>query len=235
MRLKNNIVSLVSATQCLFMSKINYHLQSLLEVEKFKNLDHKPSILLHACCAPCSSHTLRFLMQYFAVTILYDNSNVFPFKEYQIRRDEIEWFVSEFNKRENAEVKILFPPYEHDKFMKDLRPLALEKEGGARCLICYEKKIEEALRYGQEFGFDYATTTLTISRQKNSQIINAIALNSATKYPDIKYFFSDFKKNGGLDEVKAMKEEYQLYQQTYCGCEYSLRDRKMLEKNIQND
>lgn len=207
------------------MKKINYHIISLKEVEHFKTLDHKPTLLLHACCAPCSSHTLRFVTQYFDVTILYFNSNIYPLEEYSKRRDEIAWFVNEFNQRENSEVKILFTPYEHEEFMRDLRPLALEKEGGSRCEKCYEKRIEEALSYGEKHGFDYATTTLTISRQKNSQLINQIAQKLAEKYPRIKYFFSDFKKNGGLDEVKEMKKEYGLYQQEYCGCEYSLRDR----------
>jgi hypothetical protein len=212
------------------MNKINYHLISLEEVKKFVGLDHKPTLLLNACCAPCSSHTLRFVCQYFDVTILYDNSNVFPLSEFTIRRDEIEWFVSEFNKRENQDVKILFSDYDHDNFMHDLRPLASEKEGGKRCELCYEKKIEEALRYGQENGFDYATTTLTISRQKNSQLINQIASKVAQKYPKIKYFFSDFKKDGGLDEVQQMKRDYALYQQTYCGCEYSLAESKRRKK-----
>lgn len=207
------------------MDKINYHLLSLEEVKQFEGLEKKPTLLLNACCAPCSSHTLRFVCRFFDVTIYYDNSNVFPYKEFKIRRDEIEWFVSEFNKRENQDVKIVFPEYNHEEFMKDLRPFAMAKEGGERCHICYEKKIEEALKYGQEHGFDYATTTLTISRQKNSQVINEIAKKVAPKYPKIKYFYSDFKKDNGLLEVKEMKKEYNLYQQTYCGCEYSLRDR----------
>lgn len=219
-----SIVSLVSVTQCLFMNKINYHLLSLEEVKKFEGLSTKPRLILNACCAPCSSHTLRFVCRFFDVTIYYDNSNVFPLQEFNIRRDEIEWFVSEFNKRENQDVKIVFPEYNHEEFMKDLRPLAMAKEGGERCHLCYQKKIEEVLKYGQENGFDYATTTLTISRQKNSQIINEIAKNVAVNFPNIKYFYSDFKKNNGLLEVKQMKKEYELYQQTYCGCEYSLRD-----------
>ncbi len=217
------------------MSKINYHHIALKEVESFTSRDVRPRLLLHACCAPCSSHTLRFVTQYFDVTILYDNSNVFPREEYDKRRDEIEWFVNEFNHREKQDVKILFPKYNHDEFMKDLRPYAHAKEGGERCHICYQKKIEEALRYGQEYGFDYATTTLTISRQKNSQIINEIAKEIAPKYPNISYFYSDFKKDSGLLEVKQMKEEYQLYQQTYCGCEYSLRDRLRFDKQKENN
>lgn len=217
------------------MNKINYHLLSLEEVKHFKDLDHKPRLLLNACCAPCSSHTLRFLCQYFDVTILYDNSNVFPLEEFSIRRDEIAWFVTEFNKRENQDVKILFATYDHDAYMQDLRPLANEPEGGARCRICYEKKIEEVLKFGQANGFEYATTTLTVSRQKNSQIINQIAQNIAPKYPNIKYFYSDFKKNGGLDEVRLMKQAYALYQQTYCGCEYSLRDRAKRKKPYLDD
>lgn len=230
MQLRNNIGSLVSGTQCLFMKKINYHIASLKEVSRFKELGQRPSLLLHACCAPCSSHTLNFLCQFFDVTILYYNSNIFPLAEYTKRRDEIEWFVSEYNNRESKDVKILFPEYNHEEFMRDLRPLANEKERGPRCLLCYEKRVEEALRYGEKHGFDYATTTLTVSRQKDSQIINQIAQKIAVKYPKIKYFYSDFKKDGGLDKVKEMKARYNLYQQEYCGCEYSLRDRVLAGK-----
>lgn len=216
------------------MSKINYHLISLEEVAKFKTLDRKPTLLLNACCAPCSSHTLRFVCQFFDVTVFYDNSNIFPYQEFKIRRDEIAWFIQEFNQREKQDVKVIFAEYNHEKYMTDLRPFAAEREGGKRCEVCYEKKIEEVLKYGQEHGYDFASTTLTISRQKNSQLINQIAFKVAPKYPQINYFYSDFKKNGGLEEVRQMKQEYNLYQQTYCGCEYSLAESKT-RKNAQLD
>lgn len=211
------------------MQKINYYNVSLEEVEKFKTLDHKPRLALHACCAPCSSHTLEFVTQFFDVTIIYENSNVYPFKEFEIRRDEIAWFVEEFNKRNNKNVKIVFPEYNHEQYMSDLRPLGHQKEGGERCQMCYAKHIEEALKWGSENGFDYASTTLTISRQKNSQVINAIAKELEPKYPKIKYFYSDFKKKNGLGRVNELKKEYDLYQQEYCGCEYSYRDTVVLK------
>ena len=212
------------------MEKINYHNVSLAEAQKFKHLAQKPKLALHACCAPCSSHTLEFVTQFFDVTIVYENSNVYPEAEFLIRRNEIEWFVGEFNKRNNQHVKVVFLPYDHEAYMAPLRALAAEPEGGKRCRLCYAKHIEDALKWGSEHGFDYASTTLTISRQKNSQIINEVASELAPKYPNIKYFYSDFKKKGGLDRVQAMKAEYNLYQQQYCGCEYSYRDTVLKRK-----
>lgn len=206
------------------MEKINYYNVSLAEIETFKKAAIKPKLALHACCAPCSSHTLEFVTTFFDVTIVYENSNVYPEKEFLIRRNEIEWFVQEFNRRNNRDVKIVFLPYDHQGYMASLRHLASEKEGGKRCRLCYAKHIEDALKWGSEHGFNYASTTLTISRQKNSQVINEVAKELAPKYPNIKYFYSDFKKKGGLDRVQALKKEYALYQQEYCGCEYSYRD-----------
>lgn len=220
------------------MEKINYYNVSLEEINTFKSREKKPTLALHACCAPCSSHTLEFVTQFFDVTIVYENSNVYPEKEFMIRRNEVEWFVGEFNKRNNRDVKVVFLPYDHENYMRDLRHLAADKEGGERCKICYAKHIEDALKYGSEHGFDYASTTLTISRQKNSQVINEVAKDVAKKYPNIKYFYSDFKKKGGQARVQELKKEYNLYQQQYCGCEYSYRDTilaRKAQKNTENE
>lgn len=203
------------------MEKINYYNVSLEEINNFQKLGRKPTLALHACCAPCSSHTLEFLTKYFAVTIVYENSNVYPETEFLKRRNEIEYFISEFNNRNATDVKIVFLPYDHEGYMAELRKFANEPEGGERCKLCYAKHIEDALAYGTAHNFDYASTTLTISRQKNSQVINEVARGVSAKFPKIKYFYSDFKKKGGLMRVQEMKEEYGLYQQLYCGCEYS--------------
>jgi len=213
------------------MDKINYYNVSIAEINSFKDKGLRPKLALHACCAPCSSHTLEFLTPFFAVTIVYQNSNIYPEAEFKKRRDEVERFVQEFNIKNNQDVKVVFLPYDHEAFMKELRVFASEKEGGKRCHLCYEKRIEEALKHGSENGFDYATTTLTISRQKNSQVINAIAKKIAPRYPNIKYFYSDFKKKAGLLRVREMKKEYNLYQQEYCGCEYSYRDTVLARNN----
>ncbi|HZJ89079.1 MAG TPA: epoxyqueuosine reductase QueH [Bacilli bacterium] len=203
------------------MEKINYYNVSLAEIAKFKELGRRPTLALHACCAPCSSHTLEFLTTYFDITIVYENSNVYPEAEFTKRRDEIEYFIEEFNKRNETNVKIVFLPYDHEGYMADLRKFADEPEGGERCRLCYAKHIEDALIYATENGFDYASTTLTISRQKNSQVINQVAKEVSKNFSKVKYFYSDFKKKGGLMRVQEMKEEYGLYQQLYCGCEYS--------------
>jgi len=216
------------------MEKINYYNVAIEEINKFKDLGRRPTLALHTCCAPCSSHALEFLTPFFDVTIAYENSNIYPEAEFNKRRDEIKWFVSEFNRRNNKDVKIVFFPYDHEGYMKELRKYAAEPEGGKRCHLCYARHIEEILKYGSENGFDYASTTLTISRQKNSQVINEIAKEIAPRFPNIKYFYSDFKKKAGLMRVREMKEEYGLYQQQYCGCEYSYRD-TILRKKDQKD
>ncbi|OQC10327.1 MAG: hypothetical protein BWX74_00675 [Tenericutes bacterium ADurb.Bin087] len=219
------------------MDKINYYNVAIEEINKFKDKGLRPKLALHACCAPCSSHTLEFLTPFFEVTIVYQNSNIYPEAEFIKRRDEIERFVREFNINNKQDVKVIFLPYNHESFMAELRALAAEPEGGKRCHACYRKRIEAALKHGSENGFEYATTTLTISRQKNSQVINEIAKEIAPYYPTIKYFYSDFKKKAGLLRVREMKEEYNLYQQEYCGCEYSFRDtvlRNKMKKDNEN-
>lgn len=220
-----NIDSFPLEMQCIFMKKINYAVEAQKIIDEVKESGKRPTLLLHACCAPCSTHTLNVLVPYFDVTIYYANSNLFPSSEYQKRRDEIDEFVKEYNKRNNTDIKIVFPTYNHELYMSDLRELANEKEGGKRCERCYKKRLEESFIYASENHFDFVTTTLTISSKKNSQVINEIAKDLQTRYPNVRYFFSDFKKNNADVDVKKMSQEYGLYKQNYCGCEYSIRDK----------
>jgi predicted adenine nucleotide alpha hydrolase (AANH) superfamily ATPase len=223
MQLRRDIASFHLAMQCLFMDKINYDLIMKKEIEEVKKLPKKPKLLLHVCCAPCSTHTFNVLTPYFEVTIYYANSNIFPESEYNRRKEELIRFVSEYNEENNTNIEMIFPPYEHNEFMSELRQFALEKEGGKRCFLCYEKRINETLKYASENGYDYVTTSLTISSHKNSQIINEIAKNLSKNYPSVKYLYSDFKKNNANLVIKKMSEEHHLYKQNYCGCEYSIR------------
>lgn len=206
------------------IDKINYQILAEEEVAKFG--DQKPKLLLHACCGPCSCYPLTFLCRYFDVTIYYANSNIYPSEEYTRRRDELKFALFKIEEEFGFHVELIIPPYDHEKYMEDLRPLANEPERGARCLLCYEKRMEESYAYAESHGFDYFTTVMTISRQKSSQVMNEIGKKLEAKHPGTKYFYSDFKKKNGILIGKEMRERYGLYNQRYCGCEYSLASRE---------
>ena len=208
--------------------KINYHDVAVAEIESFG--DKRPTLLLHACCGPCSCYPLTFLCPHFDVTIYYANSNIYPTEEYTRRRDELAHALSLFEKETGFHVNLVIPPYDHEEYMKDLRPYADDPERGRRCLLCYEKRMEESYGYAEAHGFDYFTTVMTISRQKSSLAMNEIGKKLQEKHPGTKYFFSDFKKKNGILKGKEMRERYGLYNQLYCGCEYSLASREAYDR-----
>lgn len=199
--------------------KINYYLKSLEEIKRIE--DTKPSILLHACCGPCLTYPLKFLSEYFNVTVMYNNSNIFPREEYERRRQEMLKFLDYFYRDYGIKINVIDVEYNNEEYNLDLEPYKDEPEGLNRCKLCYEKRMDYAYRYANDNGFDYFTTVMTISRQKNSQILNSIGEKLQEKYPKTKYFFSDFKKNKGIDIAREMRIYYDMYQQLYCGCKYT--------------
>lgn len=216
------IVSLVLEIQCLFMDKkINYYQKSLKILENLGDLDKKPRLLLHACCGPCSTFPLTFLCPHFDVTIYFNNSNIYPESEYSRRLEELKKFLEFFKRDYGFDVKLIATKYDNDEYNKDLEPYKNQPEGMTRCFICYEKRMDGAYKFASENGFDYFTTVMTISRQKNSQKLNEIGEKLSEKYPNVKYFYSDFKKNRGIDIAREMRINYDLYQQLYCGCKYT--------------
>ena len=209
-------------TQCSFMDKkINYYLQSEKELAVVDSLSKKPSLLLHACCGPCSTFPLTYLCPHFNVTIMFNNSNIYPESEYIRRLEELKKFLGYFKRDYGYEVKLVVKEYDNDKYNIDLEPYKDQPEGMTRCFICYEKRMDDAYKYANDNGFDYFTTVMTISRQKNSQVLNEIGEKLSKKYPNVKYFHSDFKKNKGIDMARDMRIKYDLYQQLYCGCKYT--------------
>jgi|BioPla2DNA2_1021312.scaffolds.fasta_scaffold06759_2 predicted adenine nucleotide alpha hydrolase (AANH) superfamily ATPase len=206
--------------------KINYDLVAQKEMERFKQEGKRPTLALHVCCAPCSSYSLLMLTNTFDVTVIYTNSNIYPQDEFNKRAKEAERFIELFNKEHNQNVNFILAPYEHDAFMEELKPYKDEIEGGARCVLCYKKRLIEAFEFAKVHNIEYVTTTLTISPHKNSEIINKIGETLEKQYYPIRYFYSDFKKRNGNLIAKRFKEKYNLYQQNYCGCEYSIRDEK---------
>jgi len=201
--------------------KINYYQKSLKILENLGDLGKKPRLLLHACCGPCSTFPLTFLCPHFDVTIYFNNSNIYPESEYSRRLEELKKFLEYFKRDYGFDVKLIVTKYANDEYNKDLEPYKNQPEGMTRCFICYEKRMDDAYKFASENGFDYFTTVMTISRQKNSQKLNEIGEKLSKKYPNVKYFYSDFKKNRGIDIAREMRINYDLYQQLYCGCKYT--------------
>ncbi len=187
----------------------------------YKNIDknNKPKLLLHACCGPCTSGVFEQLYPYFNITILYYNPNTYPFDEYILRYKQLEIL------KNYLDFDMIFMDYNDKEFYDEIKGLELEKEGGKRCEVCYKIRMNKTAKIASEKGFDYFTTTLSVSPYKNATKLNEIGEEMEKKY-NIKYIYSDFKKNEGYKNSIINSKEYGLYRQDYCGCEYSLRDRK---------
>lgn len=205
--------------------KINYQLvldKTLAKIEKENELTHQPPrLLLHSCCGPCSSYVLEYLARYFRVTVLYYNPNIHPQEEYEKRLENQKKIIREMPFR--YPVDLMPVRYDPETYFKVTKGMEEEREGGKRCRECFMLRMEEACKAAKEHGFDYFTTTLSVSRHKNAQVLNAIGKELEEKY-DMKYLYADFKKRGGGDRSSLLAEAYGLYQQHYCGCVFSLHD-----------
>lgn len=198
---------------------MNYNLLMKEEIKKLNG--NVKTLLLHACCAPCSSTVIENLSNYFKITILYYNPNITDEAEYQKRLDEIHSFISKFKTK--YKVNIIDGRYDTSEFFKMSEGLEEEKERGKRCYKCYNLRMEETAKVASKLGFDYFTTTLSLSPYKNSNWINEIGASLDKKY-NCKYLYSDFKKENGYKRSIELSSEYNLYRQNYCGCIYSKRD-----------
>ena len=193
----------------------------------------KPSLLLHACCAPCSSYVIEYLSRYFAITIYYYNPNIHPAQEYGRRRDELLDFLPRFlaSTGTTPGIQVIEGRYDPEDFyratgVREEPELQTEAEKGERCRRCYEFRMKAASQYAREHAFDWFTTTLSISPFKDAGKINAIGRaleqegeDSAGGAP--RFLPSDFKKKGGFKRSLELSAEYGLYRQDYCGCAYS--------------
>ena len=207
-------------------SKKNYQELAKEEIKRFEEEGKRPSLLLQVCCGPCSCYLLTFLCPHFDVTIYYSNSNIYPPSEFTKREGEVEKLIANLKRDYGFDIGLVVAPYDNEAYNKILEPYAESKECGPRCKVCYETRMREAYDYADANGFDYFCTVMTISRQKSSQILNAIGkLLEEEKSHKAKYFYSDFKKEDGVNKGKAIREEYGLYNQDYCGCIYSFNER----------
>ncbi|MGN1416268.1 MAG: epoxyqueuosine reductase QueH, partial [Oscillospiraceae bacterium] len=189
--------------------------------------DDKPTLLLHSCCAPCSSYVLEYLSPYFRITVLYYNPNIFPEEEYNHRINEEKRFIKEFSENNGLpEGYISFAEigWESEKFYDAVKGYEHIPEGGERCFRCYRLRLEAAAEYAKEHDFDYFTTTLTISPMKNAEKLNEIGEELSGTY-NVKFLPSDFKKKGGFLRSTELSREYGLYRQDYCGCVFSKNER----------
>lgn len=185
-----------------------------------------PTLLLHSCCAPCSSYVLEYLSKYFEITVFYYNPNIYPASEFEYRLEEQQRFIREFLEKNSSANSIHFMEgkYENDRFYEVVKGLENEPERGLRCTECFKLRLGESAKVAAKGEFDYYTTTLSISPHKDAELLNTLGSEIGEKY-GVKYLYSDFKKKGGFLRSTKLSEEYGMYRQDYCGCVYSYRVR----------
>lgn len=198
------------------MNKINYQKETDSVIESLNGT--VPTLLLHSCCAPCSSYTLEYLSRYFSITVFYFNPNISPKAEFDKRFAEQKRLI-EALPAENK-ISLICGDYNYDEFLNIARGYESVPEGGERCFRCYRMRLEKTAELAKQKGFDYFCTTLSISPLKNSQKINEIGFDVAEKY-GVKWLPSDFKKREGYKRSIELSKEYDLYRQNFCGCVFS--------------
>lgn len=198
-------------------------------IAKNQTEGHIPNLLLHSCCAPCSTHVIDTLSPYFNITIFYYNPNIEPLSEYEKRKAEEIRFINEYPAQNK--LTIIDCDYDNDLYHQTIKGLEDVKEGGARCFKCYYLRMLTTAIKAQELNYDYFATTLTVSPLKNSQKINELGSLIEEKYK-IPYLYADFKKKDGYLHSIKMSQQYHLYRQDYCGCIYSKQER-LAKKNTE--
>ncbi len=192
--------------------------------ELLKSIAKPQRLLLHCCCAPCSSYVLEYLSEFFEITCFFYNPNISPQEEYNKRALELERLISA--QPHKYPVSLFVEKYNSEKFFAAVKGLEKIKEGGERCFKCYRLRLEAAAKYAKEYNFDYFCSTLSISPLKNAQKLNEIGEELSEKYK-IPHLPNDFKKKGGYKRSVELSAEYDLYRQKYCGCVFSKQERDL--------
>lgn len=200
--------------------KQNYQLILDKTIETECSGGRRPTLLLHACCAPCSSYVLEYLSQHFDITIFFYNPNISPKEEHDFRYAELVRLVGEMGL--SLRVKVIEGAYEPERFYSLSKGLEELPEGGTRCAKCYDLRLSETAKLAAEGKYDFFTTTLSISPYKNAEWLNSIGVRLGEKY-GVRYLVSDFKKKNGYKRSCELSEKYGLYRQNFCGCEFSKR------------
>ncbi len=201
----------------------NYQLELEKRLATLNREGVVPTLLLHSCCAPCSSYVLEYLSQYFRITVFYYNPNIYPDEEYVHRVEEQRRFIEALPARHP--ISFLEGAFDKERFYAMARGKEHLPEGGERCWGCYELRLREAAEQARRLGFDWFTTTLSISPLKNAQKLNDIGLRLEQEY-GVAYLTSDFKKKNGYKRSTELSREYGMYRQDYCGCVFSKAERE---------
>lgn len=199
--------------------KVNYQLKLDAVIENIESSGIRPRLLLQICCAPCGSYVLEYLSKYFDITLFYYNPNIFPREEYDKRLGEIEKLLRAAPFCED--VKLIIGGYDDKAWQEYIKGTEDEKEGGGRCTLCFDKRLEETAKLAKKLEFEWFCTTLTISPHKNAALINDIGVRMGERF-GVQFLPSDFKKREGYKRSTQLCAEYGIYRQNYCGCKYSV-------------
>lgn len=215
---------------------VNYDKEMQSHVNSWKKSNKRPSILLHSCCAPCSTYSLEYLSKDADITIYFSNSNIYPRSEYQRRSTAQKEFIDDFNKNTNNDVKYIEGEYKPNDFIEMVHEnkLEAEPEGGKRCTACFDMRLDKVANLAQELNYDYFATALSLSPHKNSQVVNAVGFEVQKIY-NVGYLPADFKKQGGYHRSVEMCKEYDVYRQCYCGCIFAAKDQGVDLKKINKE
>ncbi len=215
------------------MNRINYQKQLDSLIADLSKEGQVPSLLLHSCCGPCSSYCIEYLSNFFKVTVFYYNPNIYPDEEYYHRVKEQQRFINEFETK--YPVSFIEGDYDKESFYSIAKGLEKEPEKGKRCHKCYELRLRRTAEVAEKKGFDFFTTTLTISPMKDSMVLNEIG-EKVSLGLSAKWLPSDFKKKEGYKRSTELSKEYNMYRQDYCGCVYSYNERQQqkADKNTED-
>ena len=191
-----------------------------LELDELSKIKEPKKLLLHSCCAPCSSHVITYLTKFFDITIFYYNPNISPKEEYDKRKEEQIRLINELQTENKLD--IIDCDYDNDLYEKSIKGLESCPERGDRCTVCFKLRLDKTAKIAKELNYDYFCSTLSVSPYKNSKLINEIGKEMEEKY-NIKWLYSDFKKEDGYKKSIELSKKYNLYRQDYCGCKYSIR------------
>ena len=203
--------------------KQNYQLMLEETIQEITEANKVPKLLLHSCCAPCSSYCLEYLSDYFEITVFYYNPNIYPDEEYFHRAREQQAFIERFPAKHP--ISFVEGDFDKERFFQSVKGLENEPERGARCNVCFELRLGEAASMARQMNMDYFTTTLSISPMKDAALLNDIGSKMDEKY-GVKYLHSDFKKKNGYKRSCELSQAYGMYRQDYCGCVFSYNESK---------
>ncbi len=213
------------------MNRRNYQRELERLLVKLEQEERVPTLFLHSCCAPCSSYCLEYLAKYFKITVFYYNPNIYPDSEYANRVEEQERLIREFNEEKiGYPIRMVKADFHPEEYYSAIKGVEQTPEGGPRCVACFKLRLGEAARMAKEGDYDYYTTTLTISRQKDAVLLNAIGEEMGELH-GVKFLNSEFKKKNGNERSIELSKEHNLYRQEYCGCVYSWLKYQKREEN----